>query len=823
MPVLQLPAGDQHRRELVIDGFVRRQRQGGRELPSPGGGREARAEHDVQPGRVVGRAGIGDRVLALDPLPVDVVEGLHAALHFGKHVARVVVVPAESEAPGDLLDDPPVRAGLARRRQRRAPHLHLAVGVGDGAVLLGPAGRRQDDVRELRGLGHEQVLHDQVFEPGERRAGVVQVRVRHRGILAQDVHAADRAGMNRVHGFHDRQARPGIQRRVPQLLEGGAVLRVAYRVVIGEHHRDQSRVRGALHVVLAAQGVQAGSRAADLARGERQRDQAARVVGAVHVLGDAHAPEDHGASGRGVGAGDVADLVRRDAAQGRHRLGRERQHVRAQQLEALGVGGDVVLVEEPFADDDVEHRVQQRHVRARRESQHAVRVVAQHLAPRVEHDQLRSALGGLLEVGRRDRVVDGRVAAGQDRDVRMRDLHERRGHRAGTDAFHERGHRAGVAQARAVIHVVRAEAGAHQLLEQPGLLVRAFRAAEARQRRGAPLVAQRLQAAGGKVQRFLPAGLAEMRQWPRRVEPRVDCLGHAVQADQRPVESRRVLQVVEAEASLDAQATFVGRTVAPLDVDDAPVLDVVGQLAADATVGAHGIDPAFGDRRIAAARRVDQARRHQRAGRAGLHALAAGDAAALAHAVVEIEHDPRCGATVGQPDDVIDLHFAAGAHAQRALDAGVQVDVHGGVRPVPLRRARRPRRQGPARHRRVEAELLDRRPEMAGAIRRAGPIRLVGQQQLHHAFARDARAGRAGAFHDHARRRLAHAAGGQRPLALDLDHAGAAVAVGAIARGVLQAQVGDALAGALRDLPQRLARARGDGSPVERQLEAGAW
>jgi len=38
--------------------------------------------------------------------------------------------------------------------------------------------------------------------------------------------------------------------------------------------------------------MQARTLAADLAGGERQSDQAARVGGAVHVLADAHAPKD---------------------------------------------------------------------------------------------------------------------------------------------------------------------------------------------------------------------------------------------------------------------------------------------------------------------------------------------------------------------------------------------------------------------------------------------------------------------------------------------------------------------------------------------------
>ncbi len=96
-----------------------------------------------------------------------------------------------------------------------------------------------------------------------------------------------------LHDLDDRQAGLRIERRAPELLEARARLRVVDALVIRKHHRDQARVRRALHVVLPAQRMQPGARASDLAGHQAERDQAARVVGAVHVLRDAHAPQDH--------------------------------------------------------------------------------------------------------------------------------------------------------------------------------------------------------------------------------------------------------------------------------------------------------------------------------------------------------------------------------------------------------------------------------------------------------------------------------------------------------------------------------------------------
>jgi hypothetical protein len=146
----------------------------------------------------------------------------------------------------------------------------------------------------------------------QRLARVVGVGVGHRGVLAHDVHAADVAVVDGVHDFHHGQAGlgssvPGCE--LPGLLEAGTHLGFDDLLVVGEHHRDQAGVGRALHVVLAAQRMQAGAGTADLAGHQRQRDQAARVVGAVHVLRHAHAPQDHRALRGGVQARHFAQRL----------------------------------------------------------------------------------------------------------------------------------------------------------------------------------------------------------------------------------------------------------------------------------------------------------------------------------------------------------------------------------------------------------------------------------------------------------------------------------------------------------------------------------
>ena len=97
-------------------------------------------------------------------------------------------------------------------------------------------------------------------------ARMLQIGIRHRGVLALDIHAPDLA---RVHGVHDLdhgEAALVIELLVPEILEELGELRQIDRLIIGIIHRDQAGIRGALHIVLAAQRMKPGSRPSRPAR-----------------------------------------------------------------------------------------------------------------------------------------------------------------------------------------------------------------------------------------------------------------------------------------------------------------------------------------------------------------------------------------------------------------------------------------------------------------------------------------------------------------------------------------------------------------------------
>ena len=179
-------------------------------------------------------------------------------------------------------------------------------------------------------------------------------------------------------------------------------------------------------------------------------------------------------------------------------------------------------------------RVQHRDVGAVLELHHVGGMPLERLAARIHHDQLGAALGRLLEIGRRHRMVLGRVGADDDNDIGILHLVEGGRHRSRADAFQQRRHRGGVAEPRAMIDIVGAEAGAHQLLEQIGLFVRAFGRAEAGQRVAEPSRSRMVfRPDGGTVERLVPGGGTEMRPRIRRIDDFVRHLRHAILADHR--------------------------------------------------------------------------------------------------------------------------------------------------------------------------------------------------------------------------------------------------------------------------------------------------
>ena len=104
-------------------------------------------------------------------------------------------------------------------------------------------------------------------------------------------------------------------------------------------------------------------------------------------------------------------VLRVDAADRRHRLGRERLHVLGERIVSGRPIADERLVDQSLFDDDVEHRVQQGDVGIGVELEIVGRMASEIAAARVGDDQLRAVFGGVLHEGRGHRVIHRGVRA----------------------------------------------------------------------------------------------------------------------------------------------------------------------------------------------------------------------------------------------------------------------------------------------------------------------------------------------------------------------------------------------------------------------------
>ena len=484
MPVLQLAPGDQHERVVGIRALVGGNDVGRHQVHAAIGRVKVLQKDSGRAGVIGAQARVSHAGFTLQALPGDAPNaGVHGLAHFfinSRHTAVVThVVPVQAHAPGHLLNDPQIGFGLARRLNGLQAQLHHAVSVGHGAGLLGPSGGGQHHVGQPRGFGHENILHHQMSKRRQGVAGVVQVRVAHGRVLAHDVHAAHlvRIGVRRqglVHDLNYGVAGLIVQRRTPKILEPVVRCLICDPLVVGVHHGDEAGVTGALHVVLAAQRVQAGARFADLSSNCDQGNQAAGVVGAMHVLAHAHAPQDHGAFGLGKLARYFAQCGGRYAANGRHGL-------RAVALDAVPQGFKVAgpvpnkgLVCQSFFNDGMNQCVEHGHVGVRLELQLAPGVLAQVGAPGVGYDNFGTSFSRVFHPRGGHGMVVGGVGADHKNDFRVLHIVDLVAYCGRSHALQQRGHAGGMAQAGAVVDVVGAKAGAHQLLEQVGFFVAAF-------------------------------------------------------------------------------------------------------------------------------------------------------------------------------------------------------------------------------------------------------------------------------------------------------------------------------------------------------------
>ena len=335
----------------------------------------------------------------------------------------VRLAPRAAHAVGEVEDDGQVVARAGRRLDRLAHPLDAALGVGDGALALRPGSRRrEDDVGQRRGLGQEEVLHDEELEALEQVDRALLVGLGLDRVLADAVDRGQVAALDRVE--HPRQvpAAPGRDGDAPLGVELRPELVVLDVLEARQAVGERAHVAAALDVVLATQRVDAAAVAADVARQQDQADQGQDVVDRVVVLGDAQRPADHRARRRGEGVGQLADGLGGDAGLLLGVVERVRLDLGLVGREVGRRPLDELAVLEAGRDDLAGHRVGQGDVAADVEAEPAVRPFGAARAARVDRVQARAVADALEHVVEEDRMRLAGVAAPQDDQVRVLDL-----------------------------------------------------------------------------------------------------------------------------------------------------------------------------------------------------------------------------------------------------------------------------------------------------------------------------------------------------------------------------------------------------------------
>ena len=203
----------------------------------------------------------------------------------------------------------------------------------------------------------------------------------------------------------------------PLLLEVAAEGLVLDGAVVGEVHGDGADIAGALDVVLAAEGVEAGAAAADVAGSEGEVDEGEAGLGAVGVLGDAEAPVEGGLVGVADDVGGAFEGGGRDAGEGFLAFGGPVADGGGDGLEVLDAVGDELFVHQAVADDDVEEGVVHGDVGAGAALQMDVGPAGEFDGAGVGDDELGAVADGGLHLEGGDGVGFGGVGAGDVDDV----------------------------------------------------------------------------------------------------------------------------------------------------------------------------------------------------------------------------------------------------------------------------------------------------------------------------------------------------------------------------------------------------------------------
>ena len=380
--------------------------------------------------------------------------------------------------------------------------------------------------------------------------------------------------MDRLHHHAVVEADAGGQGHSPGCLELAADGAIVDGLVAGKEVGHGAEVAGALHVVVAAERIGAGTFAHVVAREQEEVGDGGGSVGAAAVLGDAHGPENAGAIGLGDFKCDGLDVFGCDAGD---TLG----VLEGEGLEGLFVGVEVidplldeiqlgeVMVEEIFC-----YGVDPDGIGGGVGADEEVGALGHLVLAEVGDDEaLAVQLVGTFYAGGEDRVGLGGIGADDEDQAGFFDVGDGAGVAAILDSTRKAHGGGGLAVARTVVDVVGADDGAGQLLHQVALFVGALGGGDEGESVGAVGGFDFGELGGDEGEGFVPGSLDEA----------------IAVADERLGETIVRVDVLPGEFPLDAGGDAVGGAGAGFDLEDVAVAGPDIEAATDAAVGADGL------------------------------------------------------------------------------------------------------------------------------------------------------------------------------------------------------------------------------------------
>ena len=253
-------------------------------------------------------------------------------------------------------------------------------------------------------------------------------------IFPEDVKELDLAVHQAVHHLRHHQA--VLFRELlhaPGGLELGPGRRVLHLLITGEDVGQRPHVAGALHVVLAAQRVDAAAFKADVSQEHLEVGAAHDVIDAAGMLGDPQGIDQHQGADRGQAAGDIDQHLHADAGNGRGPLRRILHDLGLQGLEAGAAGFDILLIIEVFGDQHVHQAIEEGDVAADLNGHMDIGELGQLGAPRVDDDELRAVAHRVLQKGRGHGMGLGHIGADHEKHLGLGKIGEGIGHCPGTE------------------------------------------------------------------------------------------------------------------------------------------------------------------------------------------------------------------------------------------------------------------------------------------------------------------------------------------------------------------------------------------------------